>query len=548
MEPSTRSGNSNFVRYIRSLFQPVESQGSRPINFDIDNVGESQLSMSADQSFTMRVYESDVDRVVRIAQVASPIVTHLIYCSTGAGSIEIKGASSFIMDDHTVAVVGNKLEYLGNYVAPSDFTPKEDYRQFRILAISDKIEYTGKVLDVNGTTYTAMMQSPLEMSTVSPSQIADSVRAPVVKAITRIGQHKEPTFRYNYVEPSDNVDSKEKITINNSFDFTTDSSADSVWSTDAIQCGALETPFTIADAATSITDKVQTMFNNSLSVGTIEDFNSYMDEINNRYGIYQDEYKTFTITHSKGFLPKAYVNRTMPAVGHDAFINLYEGGYYEEPEASTKFQGTNIKPGPTAYLEHLFGSNDLISEMNDWITAKPAPNYNLPAGKLLWGGTLQFSFEFLPRKAPSLRLDDMAKYPSVNLQNIIYEDETSTFVDSHYKVPVTEITAIGNLDFLVTFRCLYQLILNDKSVLAEQAKMYDAQKDTIKANNLERVIRVLRMGAPAYIEGEEQEQMRARGIFSQLAEIVGPIVGTIFPPIGGVIQNGGKIIDNMINK
>lgn len=539
--------SQNLRNYVASIIDPVETQGSLPPNFDVDNVGEGQLSMTADNSFSFIVSlsGSTVKPVVRIAQVASPVVTHLIYCSLGHTYISVDGAKSFILDNNTIAVIGNKIEYLGNLAAPADFTPKEDYRQCRILSMSDNIQYNGKIIDVNGNTYTAHIQAPLEVTTLSPNQIADSVRAPMTKPITRVSQHKEPVYEYNYVEPNDAPQNgKDKVTMSEMFTFAPSNDVQpSLWQEQAI--AVTDAPATAVDYSNMMTTQVTTMLDNS-KTQLLSLFTAWFDKVDERYGIYQDNHKTITLDHQRTFDPIAYLIAGGAPEQLTACYASYQAGFYEEEAGGEKFQGDAMISGVQRYLEHIFSAAEIATQMDEWIMAGPTPTLALLAGQTYLGGRLKFTFSFSPRKPLSLRMDDMVPYPSINLETVIIEEETSAFVDAHYKVAVTEFMTDGDINMLVTSRCVYQLILNDKSVLAEQAKRLNVDKTAVTGKQLERISKIIRAIPPALIEGEAKEQLLARGIFSDLSSLLGPVVGTLIPGANAFIQQGGKIIDSFM--
>jgi hypothetical protein len=532
------------------MLDPTSLQGAPPPNFDVDNVGEGQLSMTADNSFSFIVESPSLTNkpIVRIAQVASPVITHLIYCSLGQDYINVEGAKTFVLDNFTKAVIGNKLKFLGNLVEPTDFTPKEDYRQCRIMSMSDTIQYNGKIIDVNGNTYTAHVQSPLEVADISPNQIADSVRAPITKPITRVAQHKEPVYEYNYVEPNDSPQNgKDTVTLSEMFDWHPSSGDDSLWSNQAIQSG--ETLATKESYSTMITNKVNTMLSNTLGLVSSA-FDQWFDSVDNRYGIYQDGYKTISIAHHKTFDPYAYRNGPIGDVGaavqYEFLRTIYQQGFYEENNGGEKFQGTSTVSGVQAFLNHILSTTDLTSQINEWITAGVTPTGTLLDGRSLIGGRMKFSFTFSPRKSITLRMDDMSPYPSVSLESILLEEETAAFVDPHYKVSLTEITVDGSVNMLVASRCIYQLILNDKSVLAEYSKRSNSDPHPVNAKQLVDITKAVRALPPALIEGEAREQLASRGILGGFGAMLGPMLDTILPGSGVFMQQGGKILDGFL--
>ena len=155
-------------KLVRSMVDPVANQGVDPPNFQIDNIAEQQLPMSGDNSFTVSINNQlPADKaLMRIAQVASPIVTHLIYCDLGANQIVVVGAKTIVLNENVIGVLGNKIGYLG-LLNDGTFTPSKEYLRYRILSCSDNITYTGKAINVNGNSYTAYIQSPLEIAEIS---------------------------------------------------------------------------------------------------------------------------------------------------------------------------------------------------------------------------------------------------------------------------------------------------------------------------------------------------------------------------------------------
>lgn len=541
-----KNRTSGIEDLVYSAMMPVDSQGVKPPNFNVDNVGENQLPMSADNSFSFEVANTiaGTPTIVRIAQIASPVITHLIYCDLGSAFIKVLGANSFRLNGNVVAVLGNKLEYLGDYVAPSDFTPKQDYRQCRILSVSDNIRYNGKIIDVNGNMYTAMMQEPLELQDVSPTQIADSIRNPMTKSVTRVGQHKEPVFDYFYLDPADNPDKivGDKVSTSETFSFTTSSSGTSFWSADAALVVTTGTDSSLYPA--QVANIFQQMMDDYFQrAPTIAGFEKWFDDLDNKYGIYQDRFKTIAVNHSNSLFFNTF-NTATSSEGvalSTLYTNMITAGKYEEQEVGTKYIGNSVTSGVQAFLNHLANSADIKAQMLAWMQDAAIPSQPISEGLYL-GCFRQFEIRFTPLKPPSLRLDDMVPYNSTNLANILNEQEQAYFVDPHYKVAVTELTTIGDVNILVTSRIIYQLIINDKSVLAVQALRVARDPTAVSPNQLEQFVKMTRAMPPALIEGDERNQIRTRGI----GGLLGNILSGLFPPAAGIMQAGGQIIDSFV--
>lgn len=551
IQNNNRAKGNGFRSLIESALDPVSTQGAQAVNFSIDDIGESQLPMVADNSYSMSLQgvPNGVEPLVRIVQIANPVITHLIWCNLGSSYIVIEGAKTFNVDENTVAILGNKLEFLGTLSGDQFFTPSKEYNQYRILSVSDNIRYNGKVIDVSGNMYTSQVQNPLEIGQVSPYQIADSVRSPMIKAVTRVAQHKQAVFDYQYVESQDNAENSKgnMITLNNMINFSQSESS-------AFTLKGLDNPAFIsgATAANQLASWYASGFNSIMSSNTlVTAFSNYFDDINEKYGIYQDNYKTLTITHNKTVTILASINvsnATGPTDVANAAIwqnyiqhssTAYSPQVYvsEEGDVTQTFTGDSATSGVEYYLQHL-ATTDPVSdyEVNQWggLTAAVP----LATGMLKQATKIDFQFKFRAKIPPSLRTDSMVDYPGINLISVIEDDMAGYFNDPHYKVALTEISVgNGEMNIMITSRYLYQLIVNIKSVLGLQAKRCDYDTNSVKGNQMSTYAKITRALPPAIIEGEAMSQLKGRGLLGDIAGTVGSVF------LG---KDAGKVIKDVV--
>ena len=132
----------------------------------------------------------------------------------------------------------------------------------------------------------------------------------------------------------------------------------------------------------------------------------------------------------------------------------------------------------------------------------------------------------------------MADYPPINLIDIMNSDQSSCFIDPHFKSTLTEISSTpDSMVFTITSRQIYQVIVNDKSVLAVQAKSKDNDPKAVTLKQMETVAKATRKLPPAIAHDKAISQLQSRGFFSSILGLGGNLLGGVAEALtGGAIK------------
>lgn len=515
------------ARLLMSQLNPAATQGSRSLAFEVDQVSMPKKSFRYDSTFQVRG-EEGAD--FKIMYLNSPLVIAMIYTKH---ELQISGARSIVVpgdNDIIYYVFGNKTGFLGELDSRYSFTPKPDWSQYRGLALSGSSVWVGKQLDKNGMYFVARITEAEKLQDFDVLAKADNVACPIDDMISFSGVHEEPTYPFEHIDDNDGniidplrpAESFEEI-VNVVFS--------------SIQGAFAYTPFVFgagALSATNVRTYLSTIFRGNVQNGST-DIDAWKSDIEQKYG--NIFFRSSKISPNWEWTEKPKVVFASNSLLVDGVPNPLFSKTTAEFEFSTSAAATFFED---LFIDTLTSAiTELLASMEP-VVSKISLRWDFAFRVVLTGDNIFKTKSFNSKKVRSSIIPDL-----------VTGMDQLTHLGKNMQLPVVQVQSDSpRLQF--THSTFWELIVEDNSpftidIVANKPN----SADSINKNEFSKYVNIMKAMPPAleFTDGNLSEfamsQLQSRGIFSDIAGFLGPIIGTIFPPAMPFIGLGQSLVSTI---
>lgn len=185
-------------RLLMSVLDPAATTGQRAVRLNIDNISAPKYPVQFDCNFTVVSNEE-----FKLMLASSPIISAVIYSPNS--NVQIFGAESYTVaapKGYYTYVIGNKKNLLVNNEGNLVVVSKEDFREFRMIASSMRLQWSGQEIFKNGVYNIARITDNEDLADFNPNVKIDSVIANVSDVVVATSQRKTATSELLPVDPN----------------------------------------------------------------------------------------------------------------------------------------------------------------------------------------------------------------------------------------------------------------------------------------------------------------------------------------------------------
>lgn len=508
-------------RLLMMLLDPAATSGQRAVRLNIDNISAPKYPVQFDCNFT--VY---ADTEFKFLLASSPIISAVIYSNDG--NLQIFGAESYQVagpKGFYTYVLGNKKNLVvdnnGNLVV----TSKEDFREFRMIGSSMRMQWSGQEIFKNGTYNIARITDNEDLADFNPNVKIDSIIANVSDVVVATSQRKTANSQLLPVDPNNN--DAGGVRPDGGFKKAYETIVLTGGLPGPLDSGTLNYAFASNTTFTGMAGGIQAA----------------------AYSFYQSnaEYKRIFDTFISQLVAK-----------YPEFYNSGSGGYNCSVTSEIDLTATML---PLQYQSFHFQStpnrnmygqgpnnvlfNDITSEL---AATAPAGNVTPQAT-----GTKACVFRQVIVFAIPIdgRINQRVMIPNFLTLGV---DENSladtVFYDNSFLEPV--IHAQGSqMQVQVLTSHAFEFLLSDDTVLAAAA-VANTPKDAEAVINVKEhntIQKIMKGMPPGLIQGDlgmgrvSSTQLASRGILKDIMGVLGPLATQIFPSAASTFETIGGVVD-----
>lgn len=516
-------------RLLMSQLNPAATQGSRSVGFDIDQMALPKKSFRYDSTFQVRGPERSNFKVLFLNSplVIAHIVSDQELAFSGVRFITVP------MEDGrwTYYIFGNKTGFIGDVDNRFVFTPKPDWSQYRGLAMSGSATWVGKQLDKNGTYYVARITDEEQLNDFDVLSKADNVVCPIDDMISFTGVHNEPTYPFDHIDDNDGAiidparpaETFEEV-LNVVF---------GVGQLGAFSYKRFEGTVNAKITATQVSNFLRPIFIGNVDNGRF-DLENFFADLSNKYG--NVFYRVETTTGQQKYLFTSDVKVILASnalVVDGVSLESWKNETTEVTIPASKYAESNLSELFLAHILEAIGS--FISNNDDLTAPKISSNWNFALRVVLRGDNIFQTKHFNGRKMRSGLIADLV----TGLDQV-------THLGTNMQLPVVQVQSDSpRIQF--THSTFWELVVEDSSPFTiDIVAGASNNKDSVKKGEFNRYVNIMKGMPPAleFTDGNLSEfaasQLQTRGIFGDIANFLGPVIGTIFPPAKpfvGIAQN-----------
>jgi hypothetical protein len=440
------------------------------------------------------------------------------------------GAQSFQVyapDGYFTYVIGNKKNLIvddeGNLVVKS----KEDFRQFRMIASSVQLQWSGLEIYKNGTYNIARITDSENLASFNPNSKIDAVTCNMSDVIVATSQRATATTPLIPVDP--NSEDAGGVRPDGGIKRAHESIVATGGLPSSMDSGTLMFTFaantTMRTLATGIQDAMINFYNSNGEYKRI--FDTFISALTAKYpNFWNSEGNTYNMG------VKFEISATATMVGA-----------YQSVHMESKPTNLTWSPGQTISNSSLFA--EIVTQSVSAISTAPINPISIGARAVV------FTCNMLLDIPIDGRINQRVQIPNFLALGV---DENSladtVYYDNGFLEPV--IQAVGNqIQVQVITSHSFEFLLSDDTVLAAAAvantpKDPEAVVSKAEYNKFQSIMKGM---PPGLIMGDlglariSATQLASRGILSDIKNVLGPIASSIFPNSSGMINTVGGIID-----
>jgi len=519
-------------RLLLSALSPKASQGQKGFRFNIDQSVTPKKSFTYESTFTVKTTNQGDD--FKVMWFASPIIVAQIFSKF---PLEISGAR-YIADqprqggDYEYFIMGNKIGFIGELDPDFTFIPAKDFKQYRCLLATGTMMWVGKEIDKNGTYWAARITDREELSSFSPLSKVDNVNTGVDGMISVTAQHVNPIFDWDYIDEND-----DEIEINKP-GATMLEVINIIFSNEAtngaFSYDGLGVPLTAT--ATSLIASFNTI--TALSSFAI-DTAKFSQDLTNKYGA-----AFFSLNATTGFLKFSDTLEVICTIRKIITQPNAAGISYVPQTISTTFDANaaNYANLNLVLLTALRNAITAISTNNTYPTSA-----GISALDVLFRVIFKSTDLIDPRNA-----NNTNKVRTQIIPDIIEGVDQIAHMADEFLLPVVQVQCDQGR-FQISQTTMWELTVEDTSPFTmDTVATNNMDTDmTISKNEMSRFLKVLNAMPPMLefsgnqLSSYAASELNSRGIFSDVASILGPIASTVFPGASPLIGGLQSIIQGM---
>lgn len=506
-------------RLVMQALDPAGTSGQRAVRLNIDNIAAPKYPVQFDCNFT--IYS---DEEFKLLLTSSPLISAVVW--SPGNTVVISGAASYKVsapNGYYSYVLGNKKNLIvddeGNLIVKS----KEDFRQFRMIASSMQIQWSGLEIYKNGVYNIARITDTENLSTFNPNSKIDAVSCNVSDVVVATSQRVTATTPLIPVDP--NSEDAGGVRPDGGVKRANEVIVCTGGLPSSLDSGTLSYNFqsntTMNGLATGMQAAMVNFYSSNGEYSRI--FDTYVSALTAKYpNFYNRESKSYscdakleisaTIT-----MPGTYQSVHMESKAPDSMIPVGNSTFFY---ALTSILTAAV---PTIALSPLAtGSRDVVFTCN-MILSIPIDG----------------------------KVNQRVQIPNFLALGV---DENSladtVFYDDGFLEPVVH--AVGNqMQIQVITSHSFEFLLSDDTVLAAAA-VANTPKDpesVVSKTDYAKFQAIMKGMPPGLIMGDlglariSAAQLSSRGILSDIKNVLGPIASSIFPNAAGMINTVGGVID-----
>jgi len=503
------------------MLNPTIAQ-PRPMKFFIDESSIPKKGMIFTSAFNVRSTSASTD--FKILFLPSPIIIAEIISNvplqiTGTKVISLQNEDN----QYVYYVVGSKVGFVGTIDNNFIFTPREDYSQYRILAMSASCDWFGKQLDKNGTYYASRITNREDLSEFDLLSKPDSLISNMDGKVVLTGQQIKPTYEFEYIDDNDDEteqskpDAKIVEYINLTFSNATRGSGSyPAWRS--------------LTKAVNVEDVMAFIVGVLLIGDNRPALNSLGAELQRKYG--DALFHTEVDATGKAFV---VFNQNISFL---LSVNYYMNNGEKVAGWNSLQLETDVQPSQGT--QNIDFAQSLVTNMGIGVRAMWT-NFSAPPA-FAKEAVLSFNIRAVLRGTDILirRPYQMAKISTNIIPDIVEGHDQLTHMGSNIRSPVLQVQS--EMPFLQFQHVVVEeMVIEDDSVLTLDAiATNDASDQALSVNlvDFKRFTKIMSSMPPMleYNDGvigqTGQQELANRGILGTIAGILGPIAAAIFPPVG----------------
>jgi len=464
--------------------------------------------------------------------VCSPLVSAVLY---GDDTINVNGARSLKLQDKNnpnnvyVFVFSNKIGFVGEIDDRFLFQVKEDFRKYRQIGGSMRLQWAGQEILKNGTFNVARITDKEGLSTFNPNNKADSTVANGSDVIICTPQHNAPIFEFTDTDANDESGSGNKPTPGNGDDGKYEYGSavtplpQTPFEVDILSLSTITSPTTLLAAAV-INSHMRGQFNTPAAQQMSSDI---VAGIRAKYPKFANQQDTTTIYNCEIQLDVEY-NLTAPGNLRDSFV--------------VTLKTSNIQSTDATFFR------DIIAATQPSIPSTPLPFQNANTQAVAYyrfrisipiDGNIRQNVQVFDQILPQLRDNSINNTP---------------FYDANYLQPVVQYNGLQPI-YQVLTKHDFEFILSDDTVLgaAAVAQTPKNPEEVVSKTDFTKFQAIMKGMPPAIIMGDtgmsrtSMSQLASRGIIKDIFNLAAPIAGAIFPGIRPFTNAAKPLVDVIDN-
>lgn len=515
-----KSTTSAIQRLVMNVIDPAGTVGQRAVRLNIDNIAAPKYPVQFDCNFTLQS-----DDQCRLLLASSPLISAVVW--SPSNGVAIIGAESYTVEAPTgyyTYILGNKRNLItdpqGNLVVVS----KEDFRQFRMIASSMQLQWSGQEIFKNGVYNIARITDAENLSTFNPNIKIDAVTCNISDVVVCTSQRATATTPLLPVDPNSEdaggvrpdggiKRANEYIVCTGGLPSSLDSGTASL---------GLANNSTFAGIATTYQGLMVAFYGANAEYKRI--FDTFVSTLVAKYPNF---YNSVNDTYSLDV--KLELDTTVTIA-----VNTYKSVHIE-----SKLPNSMIQVG---------AGSSFFSQLTSQLAAA-VPGYiaNIAVGTF----PAVFTWNMILSIPIDGKVNQKVQVPNFLALGI---DENSladtVFYDNGFLEPVVQMSGLQMQVQVVTSHS-FEFLLSDDTILAATA-VANTPKDAeavVNRADYAKFQKIMKGMPPALIMGDlglariTATQMASRGILSDIKNVLGPIATAIFPNAAGIINTIGGVVD-----
>jgi predicted nucleic acid-binding Zn-ribbon protein len=520
--------------HLMTLLSPSTMESTGGVALNVDDVTRAKLALGATTRFTIN---DPANSVVKIALLPSPVVIAIVQ---GTDTTTFGMAQTINLGNNLTAIIGNRASQYGEFTDRYDYTASVEYTKYRTTLLSGEYQWIGPALNSNGVAETAHLTYADEFESYTPSQNSECIYSRLSEGFSVFGKHTAPIYDFMNIDISDNGDETGELVNNNHTAQNAIASHLFTLFNEGSNVRAGTAPGKTATQSTSqyATTFLQGMFANASTSVLSAWILAWLNEIDQKWGLYQDVNKNFTAQHTASIVIHLPGIPTDPPTSKIA--TAINGVAAVEPSNTTTFT-------PATFAAHLY---NIIGSGTSPLVAAMANNLNV-AGIVLTDTCLAFpaefnitfSFRFAALNQQRGKSIQDSAHPRQSLNLLAESISVPGFLlDSHFQIPVTLMSA-NSIQMQIMHRVNVEMVANDVSAFTEVIKERADEKRNggINKPQWQKLNSVISRIPAALNAGNQAKELGGRGILGDIAGILGPLVNSIIPgsePFSSAVISG----------